>query len=74
MAKDIAIIQVCFNLLDPFQRKLYERASNFPNRSGYCKRLIQWDIDREEVGYVSVGRKTSVVSQALDDFQVEGFI
>jgi hypothetical protein len=74
MAKDIAIIQVCFNLLDPFQRKLYERAANFPNRSGYCKRLIQWDIDREEVGFDTVRRISSVAVQVLDDFQVEGFI
>ncbi|MGM0882579.1 MAG: hypothetical protein ACQEXQ_16250 [Bacillota bacterium] len=73
MAKDIAIIQVCFNLLDPFQRRQYERAASFPNRSGYCKRLIQWDIDREQGALLQEPLNRSNPT-AVDDFQAEAFI
>lgn len=46
--KDIKIIQVCFNVLDPFQRQQYERAASFPNKSGYVKLLIQRDLDSRQ--------------------------
>lgn len=71
MAKDIAIIQVCFNLLDPYQQRLHERVAGFPNRSGYVKRLIQWDMEREGVATQSPQAASVAV---VGDFQPEGFI
>ncbi|OAB31739.1 hypothetical protein PMSD_18305 [Paenibacillus macquariensis subsp. defensor] len=46
MAKDIKIVQVAFNILDPDQRAFYEYVQLRPNQSGYIKRLIQRDIDQ----------------------------
>ncbi len=36
---------VAFNLVDPFQKKMFEYASSFPNFSAYVKRLIQRDME-----------------------------
>ena len=72
MAKDMAIIQVCFNLLDQHQRRLYERVSSFPNRSGYVKRLIQWDVDREQGAAVATPYRAPTA--VTNDFDAEGFI
>lgn len=72
MAKDIAIIQVCFNLLDPYQRNLHERVSSFPNRSGYIKRLIQWDLDKQEGAAIATPHRA--YTGLIDDFNAEGFI
>lgn len=72
MAKDIAIIQVCFNLLDQHQRLLHERAASFPNRSAYIKRLIQWDADRQEG--VAVTTPHRAYTELKSDFDAEGFI
>lgn len=68
MAKDIRIIQVAFNVLDPDQLQQYEHVRLRPNQSGYLKRLIQRDID----GVVTGPRQTAADLQ--DDFMVEGFI
>jgi len=72
MAKDIAIIQVCFNLLDPYQRCLHEHVAAFPNRSGYVKRLIQWDMDRQQGAAVMTPQ--TVGTEVTSDFDVEGFV
>lgn len=72
MAKDIAIIQVCFNVLDPHQRMLYEHAASFPNRSGYVKRLIQWDADKQQGTFIQPLIKAT--TEAAEDFNAEGFI
>lgn len=68
MAKDIRIIQVAFNVLDPDQLQQYEHVRLRPNQSGYLKRLIQRDID----GVVTGPRQTAADLQ--DDFTIEGFI
>ncbi|WP_036720132.1 hypothetical protein [Paenibacillus harenae] len=68
MAKDIAIIQVCFNLLDPYQRALYDRAAGFPNRSGYVKRLIQWDAERAGRGKLLL-RRTGQIRRSQTIFR-----
>lgn len=74
MAKstDIAIIQVCFNLLDPFQRRLYEHTSGHTNRSGYVKRLIQRDVEGQRPAPYSAPQRKE--ETAADDFFAEGFI
>ncbi|OIB04844.1 hypothetical protein AK95_14605 [Paenibacillus sp. LC231] len=68
MAKEIRIIQVAFNVLDPDQLQQYEHVRLRPNQSGFLKRLIQRDID----GGVMGPRQT--VAGLQDDFTVEGFI
>lgn len=68
MAKDIRIIQVAFNVLDPDQLQQYEHVMLRPNKSGFLKRLIQRDID----GGVTGPRQPAADLQ--DDFTVEGFI
>lgn len=67
MAKEIRIIQVAFNVLDPDQLQQYEHVRLRPNQSGFLKRLIQRDID----GFT--GPRQSV-PDLKDDFTVEGFI
>lgn len=72
MAKDIAIIQVCFNVLDPFQKQLFERVKSHPNRSGYIKRLVQRDVEHGMAGAVQMPTMASV--PIIDDFNIDGFI
>lgn len=45
MTKDIKNMSVSFNLSDPFQRQMKEYVEQFPNFSGYMKRLIQRDME-----------------------------
>ena len=45
MAKEIVNKSVSFNVLDPFQRQLKTHCDNYPNFSGYIKRLIQRDME-----------------------------
>lgn len=45
MAKEIKNMSVSFNLSDPFQKQMKEYAEQFPNFSGYIKRLIQRDME-----------------------------
>lgn len=49
MAKDISNKSVSFNMLDPYQVKMKEYAEQFPNFSGYIKRLIQRDMEGGQV-------------------------
>lgn len=48
MAKEIVNKSVSFNVLDPFQRQLKTHCDNYPNFSGYIKRLIQRDMEGVE--------------------------
>lgn len=68
MAKDIRIIQVAFNVLDPDQLQQYEHVRLRPNQSGFLKRLIQRDIDGGFTG------SRQLVPDLQEDFTVEGFI
>lgn len=45
MIKNLKRRQVVFNMGDPYQRKLHEYTLQFPNFSGYIKRLIQRDME-----------------------------
>lgn len=45
MTKEIKNMSVSFNLSDPFQRQMKEYVEQFPNFSGYMKRLIQRDME-----------------------------
>lgn len=45
MAKEIKNMSVSFNLLDPFQKQMKEYVDQYPNFSGYIKRLIQRDME-----------------------------
>ncbi|WEK53304.1 MAG: hypothetical protein P0Y55_11970 [Candidatus Cohnella colombiensis] len=71
--KDIKIIQVCFNIIDPFQCQLFERVASFPNRSGYVKRLIQWDVEREQAGAPQASYRVNAEA-VTEDFNADGFI
>lgn len=70
MAKDIKIIQVSFNVLDPDQLQVYEHVRRRPNRSGYLKRLAQRDMDGGMMAAVAPGRE----DKSDHDFTLEGFI
>lgn len=70
MAKEIRIIQVAFNVLDPDQLQLYNHVQERPNKSGYLKRLIQRDVDGGNGG----GRLAMPDPELGNDFVVEGFI
>lgn len=67
MAKDMKIIQVAFNVLDPDQRFWHEFVAGKPNSSGYIKRLIQRDMEGSE----PVQLQEKPVTQS---FNVEGWI
>lgn len=45
MAKEIVNKSVSFNVVDPFQAQMKEYTEQFPNFSGYVKRLIQRDME-----------------------------
>ncbi|WP_211746401.1 hypothetical protein [Paenibacillus sp. Marseille-Q4541] len=68
MAKQIKIIQVAFNLLDPEQRYWHEQVSCKPNSSGYIKRLIQRDMEGSSITIQLPEVKRS------EEFSVEGWI
>lgn len=69
MGKQIKIIQVAFNVLDPDQLQQYEHVRRRPNQSGYIKRLVQRDMD-------GVAPTPSVAAREVldDNFELEGFI
>lgn len=46
MAKNIKIIQACFNIVDPYQRKQWEYVKGQTNSSGYIRRLVQRDMEQ----------------------------
>ncbi|MBO2943604.1 hypothetical protein JJQ72_06380 [Paenibacillus sp. F411] len=69
MAKEIKIIQVAFNILDPDQLQLYDHVQERPNKSGYLKRLIQRDVDS-----ALPQQQPAAAIRETDDFAVEGFI
>ena len=45
MAKKIVNKSVSFNVLDPYQQQMKKYTDQFPNFSGYIKRLIQRDME-----------------------------
>ncbi|WP_339820553.1 hypothetical protein MKZ15_05780 [Paenibacillus sp. FSL R7-0216] len=69
MGKQIKIVQVAFNVLDPDQLQQYEHVRQRPNQSGYIKRLVQRDIDGGARGVAAVVNEVS-----RDNFELEGFI
>ncbi|WP_211750252.1 hypothetical protein [Paenibacillus sp. Marseille-Q4541] len=68
MAKDIKIVQVSFNLLDPEQKYWHEFVYGKPNSSGYIKRLIQRDMEGSSITIQLPEVKRS------EEFSVEGWI
>jgi hypothetical protein len=46
MAKEIVNKSVSFNVMDPDQLQMKEFVEQYPNFSGYIKRLIQRDMER----------------------------
>ncbi|MEK5060461.1 hypothetical protein BK126_04340 [Paenibacillus sp. FSL H7-0326] len=70
MAKDIKIIQVSFNVLDPDQRFWHEFVASKTNSSGYIKRLIQRDAEGGGGGAVMLQEEKPVTQS----FNVEGWI
>lgn len=73
MAKELKIVQVVFNVLDPDQRAYYEHVQQRMNHSGFIKRLIQRDMD--QLTQVSGSPSVSMASITVDnDFTVGGFI
>jgi hypothetical protein len=49
MAKLIKNKSVSFNVLDPYQKKLFEHSGQYMNFSSYVKSLIQRDMEEGEV-------------------------
>lgn len=45
MSKKIVNKSVSFNVVDPYQRQMKEHVEQYPNFSGYIKRLIQRDME-----------------------------
>lgn len=45
MTKKIVNKSVSFNVSDPFQQQMKDYTEQFPNFSGYVKRLIQRDME-----------------------------
>lgn len=70
MGKQIKIIQVAFNVLDPDQLQQYEYIRQRPNQSGYIKRLVQRDMDGGVPAPAAAGREVLID----DNFELEGFI
>lgn len=62
--------QVVFNLEDPYHRKLLKHLEQFPNFSGYVKRLIQRDMENGYKAPVSYGGNNNDADKAL----INGFI
>ncbi|MGF7046415.1 hypothetical protein J2T13_000891 [Paenibacillus sp. DS2015] len=71
MAKEIKIVQVAFNILDPDQRAFYEYVQLRPNQSGFIKRLIQRDIDQLREGTPLIQEPVKNISV---DFDLLGFV
>lgn len=70
MPKDIRIHAANFNVLDPWQKKLYDYVKdNHTNVSAYLKSLIQRDME----GSTPAPSRESTSTQETD-FDAEGFI
>lgn len=67
MDKRLKVIQVVFNLADPFQEQLYQHVLRHSNQSGYVKRIIQRDMDSVVIPVV-VHRGNNL------EFDANGFI
>lgn len=71
MAKEIKNKSVSFNIEDPFQVQMKEYAEQFPNFSGYIKRLIQRDME-EGTKVRSIKKAPSQVVTNLSMTQLNG--
>jgi hypothetical protein len=72
VSKKIVNKSVSFNVIDPFQQQMKIYAEQYPNFSGYVKRLIQRDM--EEGTKVKIIKKAP--SQAVTNLnmtQLNGF-
>jgi hypothetical protein len=61
---------VSFNVVDPFQKRLYEHATRHTNFSAYVKSLIQRDME----GGTAVVSTISTATQSITSDIVKGFI
>jgi hypothetical protein len=72
MAKAIKNKSVSFNMVDPFQVQMKEYVEQFPNFSGYVKRLIQRDME-EGTKVRSIKKAPSQAVTNLNMTQLNGF-
>jgi hypothetical protein len=72
MNKNIVNKSVSFNISDPFQRQMKQYVEQYPNFSGYIKRLIQRDM---EGGIAKKAPSNTVINRnsmaALNGFVME---
>lgn len=66
MPKQIKIHAATFNVLDPWQKKLYEHVAKHTNVSAYLKSLIQRDMESQSA--------PAPIATTQDDVIAEGFI
>lgn len=65
MGKKIVNKSVSFNVLDPDQMLMKEFVEQYPNFSGYMKRLIQRDMERKQSNKVVSNRELMLVNGQL---------
>jgi len=70
MAKDIRKVQVCFNLLDPEQKMMYDKVSSYPNKSSYVKRVLLKELTQIKMPQVAVVAQPAMQA----DIEVSDFI
>lgn len=73
MAKEIKNKSVSFNMMDPFQVQLKEFTDQYPNFSGYIKRLIQRDME-EGTKVKTIKKAPSQVVSNLSMTQLNGYV
>lgn len=71
MAKDIRKVQVCFNLLDPEQRMIYDKVQSYPNKSSYVKRVLLKELTQVGMSQVAAAAVQPVMQV---DIEVSDFI
>ncbi|MEH7249183.1 hypothetical protein V7114_20700 [Neobacillus niacini] len=72
MTKEIKNKSVSFNMLDPFQAQMKKYAEQYPNFSGYVKRLIQRDME-EGTKVKAIKKAPSQAVTNLNMTQLNGF-
>lgn len=71
MAKDIRKVQVCFNLLDPEQKMLYDKVQSYPNKSSYVKRVLLKELTQIPL---QTSYSAPILEQQKVDIEVSDFI
>jgi hypothetical protein len=68
MPKQIKIVQLCLNVVDPYQERMYQYIRQQTNQSAYLRRLVQRDMEG--------GTTAAPTPRTLEpgDFEAEGFI